>query len=84
MGLASCSFNQEKRVDGTQRISAQFFAQGGAVYKSDGSAEMWGNADKAAEEAGKLGSLSIKAGVVGKGISALQKVGSSAINEFGN
>jgi hypothetical protein len=25
---------------------------------------MWGNADKAAEEAGKLGSLSIKAGVV--------------------
>jgi hypothetical protein len=84
LGLASCSFNQEKRVDGTQRISAQFFAQGGAIYNADGSAQMWGNADKAAEEAGKLGSLSIKAGVVGQGIGALQKVGTGAINKFSN
>lgn len=75
----SCSTQVVTRPNGDRVVNNNLLSKGRIEQRPDGSFVMAGNAEKAAGELGKYGGALIKAGLITRGVEAVQSVGNNAV-----
>ena len=78
--LCSCSTQVATTNDGTRLVNNNLLAKGGMIRQPDGTTVMFGDSETAAKELGKYGKLLINAGLITRGVEAVQSVGNNAID----
>ena len=78
--LCSCSTQVATTNDGTRLVNNNLLAKGGMIRQPDGTTVMFGDSETAAKELVKYGKLLINAGLITRGVEAVQSVGNNAID----
>lgn len=78
--LCSCSTQVATTNDGTRLVNNNLLAKGSLIKRPDGTVFMTGDAETAAKELGRYGKLLINAGLITRGVEAVQSVGNNAID----
>lgn len=80
--LCSCGAQVVTRPNGDRLVNGNLLSKGRIEQRPDGSFVMAGSAEKAAGELGKYGGALIKAGIITRGVEAVQSVGNNAVGSI--
>lgn len=80
--LCSCSTQVVTRPNGDRLVNNNLLSKGRIEQRPDGSFVMAGNAEKAADKLAGYGGALIKAGLITRGVEAVQSVSNNAVDSI--